>query len=212
MRKSNESDTRLKVVDRILFEVLNWKHESVFTEPPTQSGYIDYLLTTGEHRGVLVIEAKRAGHLKPATKSNEVMHVALTGPVVKPLVPGINQAMNYAMENGVSVAVVADGNTWLFFKASRTDGKPPMEGKGVLFPNLNTVTGNFATFFELLNKGAIDKRLHLAHLNEAEGLLIPDAEQHYYVFNPRNASMRQRDPLATDAALLFSPILRSAFK
>ena len=204
LTQPNESDTRLKILDRILFEVLNWKHEAVFTEPPTESGYIDYLLTTGERRGVMVIEAKRAGLLKPATKSEEVMHVALTGPVVKPLVPGIKQAMNYAMENGVSVAAVADGNTWLFFKASRTDGTPPMEGKGVLFPSIKAVTANFARFFELLNMEAIDKRLHLAHLNEAEGLLIPDAEQHYYVFNPRDASMRQRDPLATDAALLFS--------
>ena len=34
----NESDMRLKVLDRILFEVLGWKHEAVFTEPPTPSG------------------------------------------------------------------------------------------------------------------------------------------------------------------------------
>ena len=162
------------------------------------------LLTTGERRGVLVIEAKRAGLLQPATKTNEIMHVSLTGPVVKPLVPGIKQAMRYAMENGVSVAAVADGNTWLFFKASRTDGKRPMEGRGVLFPSLNAVTGNFAKFFELTNVGAINRRLHLAHINEAEGVLIPEAEQHHYVLNPRDASMRRRDPLASDAALLFS--------
>jgi hypothetical protein len=35
----NESDTRLKVLDRFLFEVMEWKHEAVFTEPPTASGY-----------------------------------------------------------------------------------------------------------------------------------------------------------------------------
>lgn len=200
----NESDTRLKVLDRFLFEVLHWTHEAIFTEPPTDSGYIDYLLTTGERRGVVVIEAKRAGLLKPATKSNEIMHVSLTGPVVKPLVPGIRQAMKYAMENGVSVAAVADGNTWLFFKASRTDGKPPLEGRGILFPSLNAVAGNFAKFFELTHPAAINRRLHLAHINEAEGVLIPEAEHHHYVLNPRDASMRRRDPLASDAALLFS--------
>ncbi len=200
----NESDTRLKVLDRILFEVLNWQYEAVFTEPPTASGYIDYLLTTGERRGVLVIEAKRFGLLKPATKTNEIMHVSLKGPVVKPLVHGIKQALTYATENGVSLAAVADGNTWLFFRASRTDGKPPMEGKGILFPSLNAVTGNFPKFFELSDVSAINKRLHLVQMNEAEGIMIPQAEQHYYVLNPRDASMRRRDPLASDAALLFS--------
>ena len=37
----NEADTRLKVLDRFLFEVLEWKHEAVFTEPHTASGYVD---------------------------------------------------------------------------------------------------------------------------------------------------------------------------
>ncbi|MDP2367236.1 ATP-binding protein [Rhodoferax sp.] len=202
--KPNESDTRLKVLDRVLFEALEWKREAVFTEPPTAAGYIDYLLTIGERRGALVIEAKRSGLLQPATKGDEVMNVALTGPVVKPLLSGIKQAMTYATENGVAVAAVTDGNTWLFFKASRTDGKPPIEGKGVLFPNLLAVMNNFAKFAELLNVGAIINRHHLAHLNEAEGLVLPDDEQQFHVLNPNDARMRQRDPLASDAALLFA--------
>lgn len=202
--KPNESDTRLKVLDRFLFEVLEWKHEAVFTEPPTPSGYIDYLLTIGERRGVMVIEAKRLGRLQPATKGDEVMHVALSGPVLKPLLPGIKQAMAYAMENGVGVAAVTDGNTWLFFKASRTDGNPPIGGKGVLFPSITAVINNFAKFAELLNVGAIIERLHFAHLSEAEGLVITDAEQQFNVLDPGDARMRLRDPLASDAALLFA--------
>jgi hypothetical protein len=200
----NESDTRLKVLDRILFEVLEWKHETVFTEPPTASGYIDYLLTIGERRNAMVIEAKRSGKLAPASKSTEVMHVALTGPVVKPLLEGINQAMRYAMENGVAAAAVTDGNTWLFFKASRTDGKPPLVGKGVLFPSLSTVAANFAKFAELMAPWAVIDRRQLAHLSEAEGLTVAEAEQQFYVLDPKEARMRQRDPLASDAALLFS--------
>lgn len=202
--KSNESDTRLKVLDRFLFEILEWKREAVFTEPPTASGYIDYLLSIGEKRGAMVIEAKRVGLLRPGTKGDEMMYVALSGPVLKPLLPGIKQAMTYSMENGVAVAAVTDGNTWLFFKASRTDGKPPMEGKGILFPCLKAVANNFAKFAELLNVGAIISRLHLGHLNEAEGLTIPDPEQQFYVLEPGDARMRLRDPLASDAALLFA--------
>jgi hypothetical protein len=202
--RPNESDTRLKILDRFLFEILEWKREAVFTEPSTDSGYIDYLLTIGERRNAMVIEAKRSGRLQPATKGDEVMYVTLSGPVVKPLLRGIRQAMDYAMENGVAIAAVTDGNTWLFFKASRTDGKAPMQGKGVLFPNLTAVRLHFATFAELLNVSAIINRLHLAHLNAAEGLVVSDAEQQFYVIDPRDARMRLRDPLASDAALLFS--------
>jgi predicted type IV restriction endonuclease len=158
----NESDTRLKVLDRVLFEILGWKHEAVFTEPHTASGYIDYLLTIGERRGAMVIEAKKVGLLKPATNSKDLMHVALSGPVVRPLNPGIKQAMTYATENGVAVAAVTDGNTWLFFRASRTDGNPPMQGKGVLFPSLESVVENFGKFAELLGAIAVIDRRHLS--------------------------------------------------
>lgn len=199
----NEADTRLKVLDRFLFEVLNWKHEAVFTEPPTESGYIDYLLTIGDKRGAMVVEAKKAGHLHPATKTKDLMIVSLSGPVVKPLMAGIRQAMGYALENGVAVAAVTDGNTWLFFRASRTDGLKPLEGKGILFPSLETVLANFAKFVELLDVSAIVKRLHLAHLADADGLAVPEAEQQLFVLDPGEASMKQRDPLASDAALLF---------
>jgi hypothetical protein len=199
----NEADTRLKVLDRILFEILEWKHEAVFAEPPTPSGYIDYKLTIGEQRGAMVIEAKKMGRLKPGAKNDEVMTVALSGPVVKPLMDGIRQAMRYAVENGVPVAAVTDGNTWLFFRASRTDGVPPLQGKGILFPSFAAVVEDFAKFVELLNVNAIVHRLHLAHLVDAEGIAVPSAEQHFYVLDPTEASMRQRDALASDAALLF---------
>jgi hypothetical protein len=151
-----------------------------------------------------VVEAKRQGRLQPATKSSDVMHVSLSGPVVQPLLPGIKQAMSYALEQGVPVACVTDGNTWLFFKASRTDGKRPMDGKGVLFTDLPAVIANMGKFVELIGRGPIIDRLHLAHINEAEGIRIPETEQQFYVLDPADARMRKRDELANDAALLFS--------
>jgi len=203
-QKLNESDTRLKILDRYLLDILGWRHESIFTEPSTESGFIDYLLTIGENVGCMVIEAKRGGLLSPNTKSNELMHVALSGPVVKPLLPGIRQALSYALENGVPIAAVSDGNTWLFFKASRGDGKKPIDGKGVLFPNIEAVMANFAKFAELVSLNAIINKFHIAHLNEAEGVFVAEAEQQYYAFNPKDARMKRRDPLASDAALLFA--------
>src|SRR5262249_31003704 len=152
--------------------------------PPTESGYIDYLLTIGDRRGAMVLEAKKAGLLQPATKTKDLMIVSLSGPVVKPLMAGIKQAMGYALENGVAVAAVTDGSTWLFCRASRTDGLKPLEGKGILFPSLETVIANFAKFVELLNVSAIVKRLHLAHLADADGLAVPEAEQQLFVLDP----------------------------
>lgn len=202
--RPNEADTRLKALDRMLFEVFGWSHEAIFAEPHTQSGYIDYLLTVGERRNAMVIEAKKAGLLEPATKSEEVSYASLSGPVVKPLMAGVRQALGYATEKGVAAACVTDGRTWLFFQASRTDGRPPLEGKGILFPSFKSVAENFGRFAELIGARSVLDRRHLAHLKDAEGLTVGDAEQQFFAFDPAEARMRPRDPLANDASLLFS--------
>jgi hypothetical protein len=72
----NEADTRLKVLDRFLFEVVDWQRDtSVEAEPPTESGYIDYLLKIGENRGAMVVEAKRKGKLEPATRPSPSLYM-----------------------------------------------------------------------------------------------------------------------------------------
>ena len=52
-----EQDARFQVIDRILTEVLGWQREEILTEPHTDSGYIDYLITS-RGRSRLVVEAK----------------------------------------------------------------------------------------------------------------------------------------------------------
>ncbi|WP_186033438.1 ATP-binding protein [Burkholderia gladioli] len=200
----NESDTRLKVLDRLLFEVLGWRYESIFTEPPSPSGYIDYLLTIGERRGAIVIEAKRSGFLSVNSVSNKSAVLSLSGPVLQPLKDGIRQALSYATEQGTPIAVLTDGRCWLFFKASRTDGLPPLQGKGIFFPSLDAITDDFPRFAELLALPYVLERRHLTHLNAAEGMTIGDAEEQYFVSNPAEAHMKPRSALANDASLLFS--------
>jgi energy-coupling factor transporter ATP-binding protein EcfA2 len=200
----NESDTRLKVLDRILLEVLKWRHESILTEPPSPSGFIDYLLTVGEGRGAIVIEAKRSGLFSSITTSTSVTALSLSGPVLAPLKDGIKQALSYALDQGAPVAILTDGSCWLFFKASRTDGCPPMKGKGIFYPSLEAIAEDFPRFSEMLSLPYIVERRHLAHLNAAEGMTIGDAEEHYYVSNPTEAHMLARGTLANDASLLFS--------
>lgn len=200
----NEADTRFKALDRILLDVLGWQHDAIFTEPPTGSGFIDYLVKAGSGRNLFVIEAKKAGLLAPETKSNDKMNIALDGPVAKPMREGIRQALSYANEQGVPTAVLTDGYTWLFFRASRMDGRPPLKGKGILFPSWKAVTEYFVPFSELLSPRAVLDKRHIAHLNDAEGYTVSEAEQQFTVFPPNEAKMRPRDPMASDAAELFA--------
>jgi predicted type IV restriction endonuclease len=58
-----EQDVRFQIIDRILIEVLGWDREGIRTEPHVDSGYVDYLISTGG-RNKFVVEAKRVSNTK----------------------------------------------------------------------------------------------------------------------------------------------------
>ncbi|SRR6266403_87728 len=60
---ANEAETRLKVIDRVLFEVLEWTHDDVSVEERTpedgNTKFVDYIVRTAGSS--FVIEAKKVG-------------------------------------------------------------------------------------------------------------------------------------------------------
>jgi hypothetical protein len=93
----SEEDTRLKVVNRVLTEVLGWPMQEIFTEERSgKSGFIDYRLTV-DGLARLVGEAKRDGRelgLQPHTSGRPYK---LNGPVfyTSSIREGIEQAVRY---------------------------------------------------------------------------------------------------------------------
>jgi len=63
LSSANEANTRLKVIDRIVFEILGWKRSDVEVEEHVsedgESTYADYVLRTA--MTAIVIEAKKVG-------------------------------------------------------------------------------------------------------------------------------------------------------
>jgi hypothetical protein len=52
-----ESDSRIKIIDTMLIEVLGWQKADIFTEEQAGSGYLDYKLTI-EGLARVIVEAK----------------------------------------------------------------------------------------------------------------------------------------------------------
>ena len=58
----NEADTRHRVIDRVLHEVLAWPKSRVRCEEFIRPGYADYVLERESGKRELLIEAKKQGH------------------------------------------------------------------------------------------------------------------------------------------------------
>ena len=151
-----ETDTRVKIIDRILTQVLCWPESSLSREEHVDSGFIDYVLTV-QGRRYLAVEAKREGvaFVLPTTSSTHkalrISGTLTTEPAIK---AAVEQVRAYCDDGGIRYAIATNGYSWVVFRAIRED-KPWREGLARVFPSLDYICEHFTEFWNLLSRGAI---------------------------------------------------------
>jgi len=167
----SESDTRLKIIDRILVDVLNWPYDSISTEPHVAGGFVDYvLLSDGLSR--VVVEAKRDGRsLGTEMRRPGASHKLSSGVFVQQAVKeGIDQAIRYCGERSAELACVTNGSEWIVFRGSRLgDGHNTRDGMAFVFPSLIAIDEQFALFYDLLSRDSASTFAYRPRFREAEG-------------------------------------------
>jgi hypothetical protein len=157
LHQGNEAETRLKVIDRIIFGVLGWTLDDVSVEEHVSEDgtatYADYVIKTG--MTALVVEAKKVGVAFDGVPN--VRRAQLNRKFVSGVTgDAITQARDYARKLGVPFAAVTNGSCWIVFPASRVDQVSFSDSAAVIFPSLNSVLENdFAEFYDLLSRQAV---------------------------------------------------------
>jgi len=153
LANANEAETRLKIINEIIFNVLGWTKEDVCVEErvseDSETAYADYILRTIS-TGV-VIEAKRIG----AAFSLPTKRTRLKlGGVLKEGEVGaaIVQARDYCRKKSIPFAVATNGESWIVFPAVRTDQVPFEKSEAHIFRDLNDIKDRFVAFWELLSR------------------------------------------------------------
>lgn len=151
-----EADTRVKLIDRILTQVLLWPESSISREDHVDSGYIDYRLVIRD-RPYIAVEAKREGipFASPVTNSKSLK---LSGALLtdKNISEAIMQVRGYCDDAGIRYAIATNGYAWIVFRAIRQD-TPWREGYARIFPSLEYIESRFVEFWNLLSYEAMEK-------------------------------------------------------
>lgn len=120
-RDENEAETRLKLINTILFDILAWPKNLVRVEEHIKPGYADYILRKSNGNELILIEAKKSGvyFSLPLPHKADETHCYLpisklrSDPNIK---AAIEQARSYCFENGCEFAAISNGHEWIFFK------------------------------------------------------------------------------------------------
>jgi hypothetical protein len=154
---ANEAETRLKVINEILYGVLGWTHDDIRVEDRVSEDgnttFADYVITTG--MSALVVEAKKVGVAfgeVPDTRRSTLRGRLVSGKTGEAII----QARDYARKMAIPFAAVTNGLVWIVYPATRTDQVSFANSSAVIFPTLKSALhDDFAEFYELLSRDAV---------------------------------------------------------
>jgi len=201
-----EQDARLKIINRMLIEVLGWHEKDIRTEPHSPSGYTDYLLfVDGVPR--FVVEAKRTESVLIDTLSSKAGAYKVGGPALTSAVAGIRQAASYCLDHGPDFATLTTGVAWIAFQPFPRGFRSYRDAKAIAFPNLEEVEANFAQFHDLFSYQGVSSDLYKLHFTKAEGLTEKTFETFAKVNQKSELRLIPKSELAADT----DPIFREFF-
>jgi GTPase SAR1 family protein len=175
LHSENEAATRLKVVDRVLKEVLGWTDQDISPETHVSEDgkhtFADYLLRTANVG--IVVETKKVGATFDMPLGVNRKERLTSQFVSGALGDAVIQARDYCRGLGVDFAVVTNGNAWIVFPAQRHDQVTFKDSYAIVFPTLTSVLkDDHQEFRELLSRdSAINGSLEVALIGRKENQL-----------------------------------------
>jgi hypothetical protein len=164
--KASEADTRVKVIDRILVDVLGWPESSLKRETHSHSGYSDYILSVFG-KPLITVEAKREGEAFEFPQGNKNKTLKLSGPILSntEIKEAITQVRSYCDDLGIRYAIATNGYSWIIFRAIKENGSW-RDGTARLFTSIEYIISNYIEFWNLLSfdsicNGSLDKEFGL---------------------------------------------------
>ena len=157
LSSANEADTRLKIIDQILFDVLKWTKDDVSLEHRVsedgKTTFADYLIKTAST--AFIIEAKKIGETFKTMQFDRRLKLNnnnLDGAFGDAII----QARDYCRKLSIQFAVVTNGDQWIIFPANRTDQVAFNSSYAIVFNNLQSaLKDDYTEFYDLLSRKAV---------------------------------------------------------
>ena len=159
-----ESDTRSKLIDFILINVLGWSESDIRREGHVDNGYYDYHIKTA---GIsFVIEAKREFEefILPNTNSRKIN----AGTLQKGNDKVIFQIQSYLVDLGNDTGIITNGTQFIIGKFVSISGIPWKNNKCIVFKGIEDIDENFVLFWNTLSKESVINNKSIPGLNTTE--------------------------------------------
>jgi len=158
-RVENESTTRMRAIDTVLFDVLAWDKTLVETEKYCRvEGYADYVFNLN-NQPCFVLEAKRSGIeflLPDRNFEDRPYHFGIFAKECPQAAKALRQAIGYAATIGARYVAVSNGHQWLF-SLTFIHGQLLERRLIFIFESFDAICSRFSRFYSCFSKQGMEQ-------------------------------------------------------
>lgn len=167
-RVRNEADTRHKVIDFILHNILAWPTNRVSVEEYIRPGYADYVLKRTNDDPIILVEAKKEGRFfelpAPHDPTETCAYISLDKLMSDVTIKdAVTQVRQYCIDVGCEYAAITNGYEWVLFKTFEPSRRWELT-KAFVIRRLLFFEVEFTRAFNALSYAAISERSSLSSL------------------------------------------------
>lgn len=148
----SESDTRSKILDYLIKNILGWGEDEINREGYVKEGYFDYEIRSSNFN--FIVEAKKnLVDFALPTKGNQ----AKLKSIYSSNKDIIDQIRGYIFERGLQYGVISNGHQFIIGNFVSHIGGDWKDNVCIFYKNLEDLKSNFINFYNLISKEAINK-------------------------------------------------------
>lgn len=172
-KDTNEADTRFKIIDRIIYDCLDWDKSHVSYEKSQGQEFTDYELMTPP---IAILEAKRLGatfRIPVSKRPSLYKRVKDIASASHECEKAIHQACNYSINRACEICIVCNGDQLIAMRASRTPASLNSE-MCLIFENIDHFSRDFYEAWQMLSHAGLSDRKLLTKLDSFSRAQAPD--------------------------------------
>lgn len=194
----SESDTRSKLIDRMLINVLGWDENDIIREGHVDTGYYDYKVSIAGL--TFIVEAKR--QFVEFTFPDEKRKKCKLDTLYSENKAVIDQIKGYLDDCGCDIGIITNGKQYIIAKFINTNGIPWKQNKCILYRDFREIEENFVEFWNTLSKESIIQNKGIKPLC--------DVEESFYKTILSSISEKDNEIVRNDLSAKIAPLIDKA--
>ncbi|MDD6209397.1 MAG: hypothetical protein PUB21_02190 [Bacteroidales bacterium] len=147
----SESDTRSKIIDNLLINILGWSEENITREGHVGSGFFDYKVSLAGFN--VIVEAKKQFNefILPTTTRRQTKLRTLYAENKEV----IDQIRSYLFDIGYDTGIITNGKQFIIAKFVNNNGEPWKDNDSIIYRSVDDIRNHFVEFWNNLSKESI---------------------------------------------------------